>query len=273
MNIICFGAHPDDCEIFAGGSAVLWARRGDRVLFVSLTNGDIGHYEVAGGPLAGIRRQESARSAEIAGVSYMILDNHDGELLPTLELRKQVIRLIRNWRADVVLTHRPWDYHPDHRNTSLVVQDAAYMVTVPHICPDTQRLETNPVFLYMMDFFKRPLSFQADLAVAVDEVMEAKYSMLDAMESQVYEWLPLIDGRLAQVPGDPKARISWLKKNWDPFFLQPAQTWKGALSEFYSKDQVQHIRYAEMFEVCEYGSHPEKDTLLEIHPHSEREQG
>lgn len=237
--------------------------------FVSLTNGDIGHYEVSGGALAGIRRQESERSAKCASVSFMVLDNHDGELQPTLELRKEVIRIIRQCHADVVLAHRPWDYHPDHRSASQVVQDAAYMVTVPFMCPDTPRLEANPVFLYMMDSFTRPNPFQADLAVAVDDAMETKYAMLNEMESQVYEWLPWIDGRLEEVPKDSDARFIWLKQTWDPFFLKPAQTWREALKSFYSEQQVEQIRYAEVFEVCEYGHQPDREALLAIHPQTQ----
>src|SRR5262245_46684672 len=129
LRVICFGAHPDDCEIQAGGTAARWAEKGHHVLLVSVTNGDIGHWSQAGGPLAQRRRNEVQKAHQILGVQGVILDNHDGELLPTIENRRTLVRLIREWKADVVLSHRPNDYHPDHRYTGVLVQDAAYMVT------------------------------------------------------------------------------------------------------------------------------------------------
>ena len=140
LRIICFGAHPDDCELQAGGVGAMWAARGHHVKFVSVTNGDIGHWREAGGPLAARRLKEVKEASRILGTNVEVLDIHDGELMPTLEVRRQVIRLIREWNADLVLSPRPYDYHPDHRNTSLVVQDAAFMVTVPFICPDVPPL-------------------------------------------------------------------------------------------------------------------------------------
>ena len=152
LRIIAFGGHPDDCEVKASGVAAMWAAQGHQVKFVSVTNGDIGHYEMAGGPLANVRRAEVEECGRLLGIaSTVVLDNHDGELMPTLENRKKIARLIRDWQADVVLTHRPNDYHPDHRYTSILVQDAAFMVTVPYFTPDTPRVTKNPVFLYYSD--------------------------------------------------------------------------------------------------------------------------
>src|SRR5947209_15358572 len=131
LRIIVFGAHPDDCELDAGGTAARWAKLGHKVKFVSTTNGDIGHHQMAGGILARRRAAEVKKCAEILGVTTEVLDNHDGELMPTLENRKAVVRLIRGWNADLVIAPRPNDYHPDHRYTGILVQDAAFMVIVP----------------------------------------------------------------------------------------------------------------------------------------------
>src|SRR5881628_575464 len=141
LRIICFGAHPDDCEIQAGGVGAMWAAKGHKVKFVSVTNGDIGHWREAGGPLARRRKAEVDRAAKILGIDTEVLDIHDGELLPTLENRRTITRLIRDWKADIVMSHRPNDYHPDHRYTGVLVQDAAYMVAVPHFCPDVPPLK------------------------------------------------------------------------------------------------------------------------------------
>ena len=146
IRIIAFGAHPDDCDIRASGTAALWAREGAAVKFVSVTNGDAGHQTMRGQALAQRRLGEAKESARRLGIQYDVLNNHDGELLPTLAVREQVIREIRQWNADVVLAPRPNDYHPDHRYTGVLVQDAAYMVVVPSVTPDTPALGKNPVF-------------------------------------------------------------------------------------------------------------------------------
>src|ERR1043165_3504097 len=168
LRIICFGAHPDDCEIQAGGVAALWAARGHKVKFVSVTNGDIGHWRDAGGPLAVRRKSEVEAAAKILGIETEVLDIHDGELLPTVENRRTLTRLIRQWNADIVMGPRPNDYHPDHRYTGVRAQDAAYMVTVPFFCPDVPYLKNNPVFFYYPDAFQKPNPFQPDVAVYID---------------------------------------------------------------------------------------------------------
>ena len=174
LRIIAFGAHPDDCEIKAGGVAAMWAAKGHKVKFVSTTNGDIGHWKEAGGPLAQRRTKEVKKAAKILGIETEVLDNHDGELMPTLENRGTFVRLIRQWRADVVMCHRPNDYHPDHRYSAILVQDAGYMVTVPFFCPDVPYLRRNPVFLFYQDRFQKPNPFSADIVVGIDAVIDKK---------------------------------------------------------------------------------------------------
>src|SRR3984893_16875908 len=140
IRVIAFGAHPDDCDIRAAGTAALFAKMGHAVRFVSVTNGDAGHQTMKAAELAKRRLGEAKESARRLGIDYQVLDNHDGELLPTLEVRKQVSRQIRQWNADIVLAPRPNDYHPDHRYTGVLVQDAAYMVVVPNVTPDVPPL-------------------------------------------------------------------------------------------------------------------------------------
>ena len=160
LRIICFGAHPDDAEYKSGGAAALWAKQGHLVKLVSVTNGDIGHWRMAGGALAKRRTAESGMVASRLGVTSEVLDIHDGELEPKLEYRRTITRLIREWQADIVVSHRPWDYHPDHRYVGVLVQDAAYMVAVPFFCPDVPPLKKNPVFLYSSDRFRKPVSLR-----------------------------------------------------------------------------------------------------------------
>lgn len=265
MNIVCFGAHPDDGEVHAGGTLAKWSRDGHRVLVVSMTNGDIGHHEMSGGALANRRRTEVQRAAEIGGYLERVLDYHDGELLPSLDVRRTVVRVIREWEADIVLTHRPCDYHPDHRYTAIAVQDAAFMVTVPHFCPAAPSLDKNPVFLYMMDRFTRPVPFQPDVAVDVGDVMDTKWAMLDAMPSQFYEWLPWIMKTPDPVPAGDAARMEWLKKQWDPVFRPVADRARDALRTRYGA-AGDDVVYAELFELCEYGYCPSPDELQGLFP-------
>jgi LmbE family N-acetylglucosaminyl deacetylase len=187
VRIICFGAHPDDNEFRAGGVATMWAAQGHHVKFVSTTNGDIGHWGMAGGPLAQRRTAEVERCAEIFGIETEVLDIHDGEIMPTLENRQTIVRLIREWRADIVMCHRPNDYHPDHRYTAILVQDAGYMVTVPFFCPDVPYLKRNPVFLYYQDRFQKPNPFAADIVVGIDAVIDKKLDAALALASQTLE--------------------------------------------------------------------------------------
>lgn len=265
MNIVCFGAHPDDAEVFAGGTLVKWAQAGHDVLLVALTNGNAGHHEMAPEALATRRAAEAAASAKVGGVRAEVLSFHDGHLLPSIEVRSEIVRVIRETKADIVLSHRPWDYHPDHRYAAMAVQDAAYMVMVPKFCPAIPALRHNPVFCYMMDRFTKPNPFSPDVAVAVDDVMETKWAMFDAMDSQFYEWLPWIEGKLDSVPAEGAARKIWLKENWRPLFEAFTERHRDALQDRYGAD-AQSVRFAEFFEICEYGRCPSEDELAELFP-------
>jgi len=266
LKVIMIGAHPDDCELKAGATAARWAQEGAKVLLMSLTNGDAGHHISGGGELARRRMSEAARSAEILGVNSLVLDYHDGELTPSLEVRRDVIRAIRRWQADLVIGHRPNDYHPDHRYAAQVVQDAAYMVLVPNVCPDTPPLEKNPVFMYFPDHFKKPTPFRPDVIVDASSVMEKKIKSLDAMDSQMYEWLPWIDKQLDKVPAGRVERLGYLKSFWDEHFRSSAQEFKDLLAERYGAGPAARVQYAEAFELCEYGSRPSRDQLWRLFP-------
>jgi LmbE family N-acetylglucosaminyl deacetylase len=263
LNIIAFGAHPDDCDIRAGGVAAKWAAAGHKVRFVAVTNGDAGHQTQGGGALGMRRRAEAQEAGRRVGVDYVVLDNHDGELLPDLKVREQIIRQIRLWKADLVLAPRPNDYHPDHRYTGVLLQDAAFMVTVPNVTPDTPALRTNPVFAYFEDNFKKPAPFSPDVAVSIDDTFEKKIDMLDAHVSQVYEWLPWLAGRLDDVPKDAAARRRWLTTD-RAGRISPAV--REALAKYYGAEAAAKVQHAEAFEICEYGKQPDQAEIRRLFP-------
>src|SRR5713101_4605396 len=254
LRIICFGAHPDDCELQAGGTAALWAAQGHHVKFVSVTNGDIGHWREAGGPLARRRTAEVQEAAKILGITTQVLDIHDGELLPTLENRRTITRLIRDWKADIVMSHRPNDYHPDHRYTGILVQDSAYMVTVPFFCPDTPILKNNPAFFFYPDSFQKPNPFQPDIAVDIDGVLEQKLKALDTLESQFYEGGA--NGSAELIRSDPakqQERRREVRARHAARSENIAKRFRVTLADWYGKEKADTIRHAEAFEICEYG--------------------
>ena len=263
IRIIMIGAHPDDCDLRGGGTAILFAKMGYAVKFVSVTNGDAGHQALKGEALAKRRLAEAREAGKRFGVQYDVLDNHDGELLPTLEVRLQIIKKIREWNADVVIAPRPNDYHPDHRYTGVLVQDAAYMVAVPNVLPEVPALTKNPVFLYFQDDFQRPNPFRPDIAIDISNVYLQKIHALDAHTSQVYEWLPWIGHFLQDVPANTADREPWLAKT-RAVEITPAVT--SSLEKWYGKEKAAQVKHAEAFEVCEYGKQPTDDEKKRLFP-------
>jgi LmbE family N-acetylglucosaminyl deacetylase len=267
LRIICFGAHPDDAEIKAGGVATLWAAQGHAVRLVSVTNGDIGHWNEAGGPLARRRKAEVERAARIFGTTVEVLDNHDGELMPTLENRKTITRLIRQWQADIVMGPRPNDYHPDHRYTGVLVQDAAYLVAVPNFLPDVPALKSNPVFLYYSDRFEKPNPFQADIVVGIDAVIEKKLDALTGMESQFYEGGALGSAELiSKDPARQRERRERVRAGFADRDRATARRFRKELAAWYGPERAEKIEYAEAFEVCEYGRRPDQAEIRKLFP-------
>ena len=261
MRILAIGAHPDDCEYHFGGTAAKFARAGHEVKFLSMTNGDAGHHRQRGAELAARRLVEAREAARRLGIAACeVLDNHDAELLASLEVRHQVVRAIRAWDADLVFIHRPNDYHPDHRYASIAVQDASYLIRVPNVAPDTPPLRKTPVFFYYEDNFERPAPFRPDVAVAIDDAWDAKVDSLDAHVSQFYEWLPWIEAGTEEVPLAAATRRDWLAQTYARP-IRPAV--HAALERRYGARAIAH---AEAFELCEYGRRPSFDELPGLFP-------
>lgn len=253
LSVLVFGAHPDDCDLRFGGTAMLYRALGHTVRFVSMTNGDTGHYCQGGGPLARRRYAEAQAAAAIADVQYDVLDIHNGELEPSVGVRKLVIQIMREAKADLVLCHRPWDYHPDHRAVGVVVQDAAYTVTVPNMAPLSQPLLRPPVVGYLFDGFTDPTPYRATIAIATDDVFERKVEMVHCHVSQMYEWLPYNGGVLDQVPEDDAGRRAMTARNMQARFGHVADACRDSLVRCYGEKRGKAVQTAESIMVSQYG--------------------
>lgn len=253
LSVVVFGAHPDDCDIRFGGAAMLYRKHGCNVRFVSLTNGDTGHQTEGGGPLARRRYAEAQAAAAIADVRCDVIDIHNGELEASVANRKLVIQIMRESKADLVLCHRPWDYHPDHRAVGMLVQDAAYTVTVPNVAPLTEPLLQSPVVGYVYDNFTDPSPYVATFAIDTDDVMERKVDMLHCHVSQMYEWLPYNGGVLDQVPASDEDRRAQTARNTRARFGELADRWRETLIRCYGPEHGSQVKCAETIMISQYG--------------------
>ncbi|HUW83611.1 MAG TPA: PIG-L deacetylase family protein [Phycisphaerae bacterium] len=254
LRILLIGAHPDDCEVKCGGTAALWARAGHTVRFVSATNGQTGHHEIGGVELTRRRIAEARAAAAVIGIESQVLPIPNGQIEPTLPYRWMFIRLLREFQPDLVITHRPNDYHPDHRYTSQLVQDSSYVVTVPNTVPETPALRRMPVIMYMSDTFARPYAFQADVAIDIDAVIDTKVDMMHQHASQFYEWVPYNQDILDQVPDGDDARRKWLFDWRTPADRDRADRYREQLIVRYGQKHGAAVKYAEAYEACEYGA-------------------
>jgi len=266
LRVIAFGAHPDDAELKASGVAALWAAAGAKVKFVAMTNGDVGHFEQAGGPLAKRRKAEVAECARILGIETEVLDIHDGELVPTLENRRTVARLIREWQADIVMGHRPYDYHPDHRYTGVILNDTAVVVVAPFFVPDTKPTARNPVYMNYSDGFQDPRPFTPTIVVGIDAQVEKKWKCITAMPSQFGDRDSWQGRTLANVPQNDKERQSYLLEIVKKRNIAVADQYRAKLVELYGAERGKKFQYAEAFELNQYGRQPSVDELKSMFP-------
>ena len=282
MKILMIGAHQDDNEIRCGGLAHKFVKKGYDVRFLSLCNGCGGHHVMTPKETTAKRATESANVAKFLGLTYDVWDIDDCNIVPDLATRKRLIRYIREYNPDVIISHRPNDYHADHRAAGQLVQDASYLLTVPHECPEVPAMRFMPVIMYNEDNFKYP-PFCADIILDMDDEFETKLKMLDFNDSQMYEWLPYTYGTLDEVPADKEERFKWLrgdhemkegitdeeilKTNGHGYALRYAKTasrFRKELIAKYGEEKGGKIRYAEAYEVCEYGSPLTEELKNEI---------
>jgi LmbE family N-acetylglucosaminyl deacetylase len=271
MHILFIGAHPDDCDFSCGGTAALYAQRGHHVKFVSVTNGDRGHfwpeYVRDRSRLAQRRMKEARRAVAVFEGQFECLNVPDGDVYVTRELTEKMVRVVREWGAegegpDLVLVNRPSDYHRDHRYTAQAVLDATFMLTVPLMVPDAKHLKRMPVFAYWYDGFHEGGTFRPDVVVPIDAVMDTKLEIALAHESQLFEWLPYNAGRLEEVPTDP-----WDREEFAREWIERRGRWVADGCRELAPEKVpERCEFAEAFQISEYGRRPEEAELEDLFP-------
>jgi LmbE family N-acetylglucosaminyl deacetylase len=265
-RILIFGAHPDDAEFHAGGLIARHCRRGSVVRLVSVTDGSAGHHRLGRDALRERRCAEAQAAAQRLGCEVKVWDNADGELTPTLTVRRQVIAEMRSFDPDLVLTHRIHDYHPDHRATGELVRDACYMVRVPSVVPNERALPRDPIVASMWDQFTRPAPFSCDVVVPVDDVFDAAVDALDCHASQVYEWIPHTLGAEQRVPSDDRARREWLGQFVGRRPAGIAKRCRAQLIALLGEARGSAVRYAEAYEISEYARKPTPEEIANLFP-------
>lgn len=280
MKILMIGAHQDDNEFRCGGLAHKYVKKGFEVRFLSMCNGCGGHHILSPEETTAVRAKESAKVAEFLGIRYDIWDIDDCNLVPELETRKKLIRYIREFNPDLIITHRPNDYMPDHRACGQLVQDASYLLLVPHECPDIPAMRKMPVIMYNEDKFSNPV-FKGDIVLDMDDEIDTKLTIANFNVSQVYQWLPYSDCIEDEVPETEEERFEWLKgmeitddttdeeimkakRGYSVRFAKTAVRFRKELIKRYGEERGNKVRYAEAYEICEYGGELTEELKKEL---------
>jgi LmbE family N-acetylglucosaminyl deacetylase len=193
MRIVCIHAHPDDAEILAGGTLALLARLGHQITIVTMTAGDCGSAEFGPEEIAAIRKAEAAESAMSIGAEYRCAGFRDLAIFNDDASRRTVTGLIREIKAEIVLTAAPADYHCDHEATSQLVRDACFGASVPNYQTPSSAspLPAIPHLYFvdpieMVDRAGSPIS--PDFVIDIESTFDMKRTMLAKHASQ-RDWL------------------------------------------------------------------------------------
>lgn len=265
-KVLVIGAHPDDADLLTGGLAIKLRERGYKVKYVAATNGDMGHFKERDIVLAARRLLEARESADHLGVEYDTLNIGDGDVWVTKDNLRKIIRCIREYAPDLVITHRPLDYHKDHRYVGQLVMDASYLLLVPHYFDEyrTPYVDQMPVIAYAFDHFKNP-DFRPDVLLDVTDVYDKKAEAISKHTSQLMEWLPYTQGVLDQIPEeyDPIKRKEIVETLVNYAFSDIMTRFRKLLKVGY---EGRKVKQAEAYEICEYGKQPSLKELKELFP-------
>lgn len=267
-RLLILGAHPDDAEFHGGGLAAIYRELDRPVKLVSVTDGSAGHHERTRDELIPLRRAEAANAGAVIGATYETWDFPDGELEPTLDVRRRIIREIREFQPDLVLTHRICDYHPDHRAVGQCVQDASYMVTVPLVVPEVPALKNDPVVAFLPDLFTRPTPLRPDVVIDIAPYMKSISQMLACHQTQLFEWLAYEADVLHTVPQDQSAKEAWVLE-WAKRYIGPrSERFREFLTAKAGAERMSSLQFIEAFEISEYARQPDEDALRVLFPNA-----
>ncbi len=199
MNILCVGAHPDDAEILCAGTLARYAHAGHSVTIAIFTDGSMGDAVVRPAELSGIREREARDAARLIGAKVIwggVVDEH---VFPDAVQRRRMIDILREADPDVILTHSPNDYHPDHRYVGQLVFDAYFQKGLPHI-PDQQMpaCRFGKAQVYYLDNLGG-VGFLPTEYVDISDVFEIKKQMLACHKSQFEAMSDLADTNLTEM--------------------------------------------------------------------------
>jgi LmbE family N-acetylglucosaminyl deacetylase len=253
IRMLVIAAHPDDCENQGSGLSKRIVDNGGVVKWISMTDGCMGHYEYAGAKLTRIRREESDKAAELIGVESIYLDFQDGSLMPTLEARIALIREIREYNPDIIVGHRVYDMHPDHRAAGQVVQDAIYMLVVPNVVPNVPPMMKLPLVLYFGDAITRPVPVRPDLVIDISDIGDLKARTMACHASCLLDWIPWTMGWQSEVPKDlehdgPK----FIEEKYRVMACDP-DLYRAELEARYGKERAAAATWVERYEASDYG--------------------
>lgn len=261
------GAHPDDVDFLIGGLSIKLSELGHKVKFVSATNGNMGHHEMMPGPLMERRMKEANAAAKALGAEFECLGIDDANVYVNKENTDKVVKVIREFDPQLVITHRPSDYHRDHRYTGQLVVDASYILILPLYMPEfPPRTRDMPVIVFGHDRFTTPRPFRPDIILDITSIFEDKVSGLSKHESQIFEWIPWtfkMDEIVERAKGDKSAREELVKTFLDFRFARIMDRYRALFKDLLPERKVTNC---EMFEICEYGRQPTKTELKKFFP-------
>ena len=186
MNILAIGAHPDDVEESCGGTLAKFASQGHKIFIATATNGNVGSSTLSMEEIANVRKEEARKAAAIIGAEYICLDYDDEMFFEDREARLKFIDLVRYCKADLILTHNPEDYNPDHELTSKIINDIAVMIPVAKLKTPNEPYDKIPIIAYFEPV--AGLGFVPTEYVDITDFMDTKIQMMNCHQSQI-SWM------------------------------------------------------------------------------------
>ena len=184
MRVLAIGAHPDDIEIACSGTLAKCVKRGDTVIVCHVSTGDLGHVIIPPDELTVIRAEEARRAGAMAGIEVIGAGFHDLDIFDNnKEARDRIVDVIRYADPDVIITHNPDDYMPDHTAVSRLVFDASFSATLPNY-PSKEKKPAKLVPIYYMDTLAG-VNFVPTEYVDITDEIDLKLAMLNCHESQI----------------------------------------------------------------------------------------